>query len=114
MKLGGKLIEPERLIPKGVCMSVSWKPAGFVLLTVAFAVKSWEFSAQPINVAGEPETSSGSICLAAVNCHPGVAVIPTKLLEVDPLLDEEELAPDNKDTSGLTDDPLQGLSLIHI
>ena len=28
--------------------------------------------------------------------------MPTKLLDVDPLLDEEELAPDSKDTSGLT------------
>src|SRR5438552_13825119 len=73
---------------------------------VAVLVRSCECSAQPMNVGGEPETSSGSTSLVAENCQPGVAVMPTKLLDVGPLLDEEELAPDSKDTSGLTD-PLQ-------
>src|SRR5215471_6984284 len=73
---------------------------------VTFVVRSWEFSAQPIKVAGEPGTSSGSISLVAENCQPGVAVIPIALLYADPLLNEEEFTPERKGRSGLTD-PLQ-------
>src|SRR2546429_9732813 len=108
MKLGGRLSDPERLILKGACKSVSWKPAGFISLMVTLLVRSCEFSAQPINVAGEPETSNGSICLVAANCQPGVAVMPTELTYVDPLLKKGKLTPGSKGVSGLTD-PLQRL-----
>ena len=73
---------------------------------VTLLVRSCEFSAQPIKVAGEPETSSGSISLVAVNCQPGVAVMPTELPDVDPLLNEGKLILGRKGTSGMTD-PLQ-------
>src|SRR5260370_42403033 len=101
MKLGGRLSDPERLILKGACMSVSWKPAGFISLIVTLLVRSCEFSAQPINVAGEPEISSGSIFLVAVNCQPGVAVMPTVLPDVDPLLNKSILLPGSKGMRGL-------------
>src|SRR5260370_40594845 len=83
MKLEGRFSEPARLTVSGAWMSVSWAPPGLILLMVTLSLASNGFSAQPIKVAAEPGTSSGSVTLVDVNSQPGVGRI---LLTVVPLL----------------------------
>src|SRR5215469_12293366 len=101
MKLGGRFSEPARLTVSGAWMSVSWTPAGLILLMVTVSLASSGFSAQPIKVAAEPGTSSGSVTLVDVNSQPGVGGI---LPNVVPLLVVTGLMPSgagNRGKSGL-------------
>ena len=76
---------------------------------VTLLVRSCGLSAQPINVAGEPATSRGSVPIVAVFSQPDVGVIPTELTDVEPLLNKGEFIPGGKGSMGMSGlpDPLQ-------